>query len=177
MPELEFRDGRYYLKPGGLRMNRYIILAPLVALVIAMGVSLSAAGGFDKGGPFEDAAPMAMIIPFVFMGIFVAISAATLSARQGVIVIDPQASTVTFTRMAAGRYPGRRSVSYSEIREVVLTARSGVHEGRGPGKLFVIRLMTEGGEEDLLSLPAEAEARRLAQEISGLVARSLRDMT
>ena len=58
MPELEFRDGRYYLKPGGLRMNRYIILAPLVALVIAMGVSLSAAGGFDRGGPFEDAAVM-----------------------------------------------------------------------------------------------------------------------
>lgn len=92
-------------------------------------------------------------------------------------MIDPPASTVSFTRTVACRYPRRRSVSYSEIREVVLTSRNGAYEGRGPGRLFVIRLMTEGGEEDLLSLPDEAEARRLAQEISGLVARSLRDLT
>lgn len=81
MPELVFRDGRYHLRPGGPRMNRYIILAPLVALAISMGVALSASGSAGKGGPFDGPEPMAVILPFAAMAVFVAISAASIAAR------------------------------------------------------------------------------------------------
>jgi hypothetical protein len=118
-----------------------------------------------------------MLVPFLAITIFSVVFSIILARRLGGATIDPAAGTVSFTRGLAGRSTRRVSVPFSAIRDMVLSSRNGGWEGRPGVKHFVIRLMTMDGEEDLLVLQDEAEARRLAQEIAGIISRSLKDLT
>ena len=176
MPELVFKDGRYRLKPCGPMQNRIFLLAPVAALIISMGVMLSTLQTPGRGAVPEGPGPFLMVIPVLLVFGVIAASTAAM-AKAGEIVIDPSDATVSFYRTFSGRSGRRVRIPFDEIREVVLSVKSTGYPGRGTGRYHVVRLMTVAGEEDLLMLADEAEARRLAQEISGLVGRSLRDLT
>lgn len=182
MATLEFRDGKYYLKGAGAGSQRRMLmmLPPLVVTVIVLGIFLSNPGSFPgkSGDRFAtDWSPLAVFLPFMAITLVSLVLALVIAGRQSVAMIDPSAGTVSFTRGQAGRNARRVSIPFSAIRDLVLSARNGGWDGRPCVKNFVVRLMTMDGEEDLLVLPDEAEARRLAQEIAGIISRSLRDLT
>lgn len=183
MATLEFRDGKYYLKGAGTGSQRRMLmmLPPLVVTVIVLGIFLSNPGSLPGkpggDGLSSDWSPLAVFLPFMAITVVSLVLALVMAGRQSVAMIDPSAGTVSFTRGQAGRNARRVSIPFSAIRDLVLSARNGGWDGRPGVKNFVVRLMTTDGEEDLLMLTDEAEARRLAQEIAGIISRSLRDLT
>lgn len=177
MTELEFKDGKYYLGgAAGTPFRQVHLLVPILMAVVALaGISFSLIQGRGKAPGAPDFSELMVFFPVLIIVGGLLISTA-LMRRMGRVVIDPPAAEISFSRITQ-RGTSRAVVRWSSVKSIVLTARNGAWVNRPGTKLYVIRLMTIDGEEDLVSLQDEAETRRLAQQIAGIISCSFLDLT
>ena len=169
MAALEFREGRYFLKtswPGpGMRGT------PLLTAVVMMVILVTWVRGSGVAAPPEVLMTIAVVCAaFVISTV---LSAVRLSRP---LVVDPATGTIRFIRRLSSRSVRAVTIQASDVREVVLSARAGEWYGRPGGRFYIVRLLTGPGEEDLLVTRNLDEARSIAQQLGGILSRSMRDM-
>jgi hypothetical protein len=170
MAALEFRDGRYFLRtswPGPVMPG-----TPLLTAVVMTVILVTWARGSGIAAPPEVLVSVAVLCAAFFLATL--LSAARLSRP---LVVDPSAGTIRFIRRSCSRSVRAVTIQVSDVREVVLSSRAGEWYGRPGGRFYIVRLITGLGEEDLLATRNPEEARSIAQQLGGILSRSLRDLT
>ncbi len=177
MTTIDYKDGRYFIRAPASLMRVPFMIAPVLVVLAAGGVlfQLAASG---RGGGQGDGPPLFLMGPVMVMIVLAGTLFLSLRKMAGRgVEIDPAAGTVSFSRRTAANASATARIMIESVREIVLASRAGDWYGRPGVRHFIVRLLTGNGEEDILVLPDEANARQIAQELSGILSRQLRDMT